>query len=98
VFRALGGYGDFLNDYEGIAGYRAKAGPRPLYFPTLAANGRLLALLMVPTRIHRLRVNRANEEENRWLQAMQNREGRGFGSHVEQRGDRLRLQWGRLPD
>ena len=57
----LYGCGDFLNDYEGIEGndeYRGELGL--MYFPVLEwPAGRLLELELVPTRIHRFRVNRA---------------------------------------
>ena len=89
------GCGDFLNDYEGISGY---AHFRPdlalMYFPVIDANGgRLLRLTLVPTRIGRLRVNRASAEDLAWLQAMLNREGQPFGTRVARERDVLRLSW-----
>ncbi|HJW26180.1 MAG TPA: CapA family protein [Rhodocyclaceae bacterium] len=91
----LYGCGDFLNDYEGIRGQREY---RPdlalMYLPTLDRDsGRLQELVLVPTRIRHLRVNRAPEEGVAWLQAMLNREGGRFGTRVERRGERLALGW-----
>jgi poly-gamma-glutamate synthesis protein (capsule biosynthesis protein) len=91
----LYGCGDFLNDYEGIGGYRDY---RPdlalMYFPTLeAATGRLLELALVPTRIGRLRVNLAVDDGVAWLQAMLNQKGQRFGTRVERYGGELRLRW-----
>jgi poly-gamma-glutamate synthesis protein (capsule biosynthesis protein) len=99
----LYGCGDFLNDYEGISGYDSF---RPelalMYFPTVEARtGRLLRLEMVPTRVRRMRVNRASAEEAAWLQAMLDREGAPLGTVVERevRGDSfvLRLVWSKEP-
>lgn len=92
----LYGCGDFLNDYEGIEGYREY---RPdlalMYFPTLdAASGRLLELVLVPMRIRHLRVNRATEQDATWLQAMLDREGMRFGTRVEHAAGVLRLRRG----
>lgn len=95
----LYGCGDFLNDYEGIAGYESF---RPelglMYLPTLeAGSGRLQELLLVPTRIARLRVNLADENDAAWLQALLEWEGRPFGTRIERRGSRLRLKWQGMP-
>lgn len=92
----LYGCGDFLNDYEGIGGYQSY---RPdlalMYFPTLAAtDGRLLELSLVPTRIRRLSVTLAADDEIQWLQAMLNREGSRFGTTVDRSGGRLVMRWG----
>lgn len=99
----LYGCGDFLNDYEGISGYDFF---RPelalMYFPTIEVpSGRLLRLELVPTRIRRMRVNRASAEEAAWLQAMLDREGAPLGTVVEREvcGDSfvLRLNWSKEP-
>jgi poly-gamma-glutamate synthesis protein (capsule biosynthesis protein) len=92
----LYGCGDFLNDYEGIAGHDAF---RPdlclMFFPDLdAASGRLLRLILVPMRIHEFRLNRPSSDDTGWLQQMLDRENRAFGSHVERAADgSLRLAW-----
>ena len=64
----LYGCGDLLNDYEGIQDYQAYRGELSLlYFPTLAADGSLLALELVPMRIHRFRLRHAAPQERQWL-------------------------------
>lgn len=70
------GCGDFLNDYEGIAGHEAF---RPelalMFFPTLeAATGKLAQLTLSPMRIHKFRLQRASREEAGWLAATLSRE------------------------
>jgi len=80
----LYGCGDFLNDYEGIGGheeYRPELAT--MYFPTLAADGRLLGLTLVPLRVRRLRLEAAARDESAWLLAMFNREGAQFDSRFE---------------
>lgn len=94
----LYGCGDFLNDYEGIEGhepFRAELGF--MYFPTMdPATGRLRELVLVPTRIHRFRVNTANAEDRAWLLAMLRRECRPFGCEVEPGGGGvLAVRWRR---
>lgn len=75
----LYGCGDLLNDYEGIGGhrhYRSELGL--LYFPTLDGEGRLLDLDLVPTRMRKLRLEYAEDEDARhWLLGTLNRECRG---------------------
>jgi len=80
----LYGCGDFLNDYEGIAGYEAFRGDLSLmYFPTLdAATGQLRQLLLAPTTMRRFQVRRAQSRDIDWLESTLNREGRAFGSEV----------------
>lgn len=84
----LYGCGDLLNDYEGIGGYEAF---RPelgvIVFATLGAGGTLVELTLVPTRIARLRVNRARGDDVAWLAATLDRESREFGARVERRTD-----------
>ena len=92
----LYGCGDFINDYEGISGHEGyRAGLGLMYFPRLAAtSGRLLGLDMVPTRLERLRVNRARLAEARWLAGVLDREGRRLGTTVTRREDGvLELRW-----
>ena len=92
----LYGCGDFINDYEGIAGYEAFRGDLGLmYFPTLdAATGRLLALELVATQVVRFRVQRAVEADARWLCSMLDREGGRFGISTElMPGNRIALRW-----
>jgi len=93
----LYGCGDFLNDYEGIGGYESF---RPdlalMYFPTLhAATGKLTHFALTPTRIRHFRVNRAREEDARWLADVLSREGRRLATRVEPQPDgTLALRWG----
>jgi poly-gamma-glutamate capsule biosynthesis protein CapA/YwtB (metallophosphatase superfamily) len=92
----LYGCGDLINDYEGIRGheiYRPDLGL--MYFPTVElTTGRLLRLRMIPTRGHRLRVNRANEDDAKWLAKTLDREARNFGTRVERLSDNaLALRW-----
>ena len=83
------GCGDFLNDYEGISGHESFRSELALmYFPALdAATGKLLRLVLTPTRTRRFRVNLANEEEAAWLAAMLDREGGRVGTRVERGPD-----------
>jgi poly-gamma-glutamate synthesis protein (capsule biosynthesis protein) len=92
----LYGCGDFLNDYEGIGGYEDYRGELGLmYFPRLdPAGGRLLSFTLSPTRIRRLRVNRAAPDEARWLADVLNREGMTLGTRAVLNDDgRLELRW-----
>lgn len=92
----LYGCGDFLTDYEGISGneaYRDDLGL--MYFPRLeATSGRLLELTMTPTRIRRMRIQRASKAETRWLADVLDREGHGLGTGAGLDGEgRLALRW-----
>jgi poly-gamma-glutamate synthesis protein (capsule biosynthesis protein) len=74
----LYGCGDFLNDYEGIAGHESF---RPelalMFYPTLeASTGRLAQLTLTPVRIRRFRLQRASDEEAGWLTALLGAESR----------------------
>lgn len=92
----LYGCGDFLNDYEGIDGYDAYRGDLALmYFPTFdPASGRLLGLVMTPTRTRRFRVTRATGADARWLQATLAHEGRELGTRpLQQPGGAFTLDW-----
>lgn len=78
------GCGDFLNDYEGIGGYEEFRGDLGLmYFVRVdAATGKLISLVMTPTRLWRFRVNRASRADAVWLADVLNREGVQFGVRV----------------
>jgi poly-gamma-glutamate synthesis protein (capsule biosynthesis protein) len=91
------GCGDFLNDYEGIAGYESFRGDLGLmYFADLnPRDGRLLDLRMIPTQMRRFRVNRASEIDSKWLEELLDREGKRFGTRVTRSAENiLTLQWG----
>ncbi|MGU7772110.1 CapA family protein [Burkholderia sp. MR1-5-21] len=80
----LYGCGDFLNDYEGIAGHRAW---RPdlvlMVFPLVdTSSGALGDLFMVPMQIRQLSVRRAPAEGIAWLADTLERESAVFGTHV----------------
>ncbi|MHB1214528.1 MAG: CapA family protein [Thiobacillus sp.] len=85
----LYGCGDFLNDYEGIAGYEAYRGDLSLmYFLAMdPASGTLSRLRMVPMQMRRFRLNRASAKDTRWLREVLDRESRRFGSRVEAGAD-----------
>jgi poly-gamma-glutamate synthesis protein (capsule biosynthesis protein) len=80
----LYGCGDFIDDYEGIAGYEAYRDDLVLaYFASLRADdGTLQRLAMVPLQIRHFRLNRASPEDVAWLAETLNREGRPFGTRV----------------
>jgi len=83
--------GDFINDYEGIAGHEMF---RPeltlMYFPALEAGGALRELVLRPMRLRRFRLERAAEDDAEWLAATLRRVS---GMNVERASDnRLCLQ------
>lgn len=92
----LYGCGDFLNDYEGIEGHEAFRGELGfMYFPRIdAANGRLRALELVPTRIRRFRIERAPEPDRAWLLQVMRRECGRMGCGLEEaEGGAFALTW-----
>jgi poly-gamma-glutamate synthesis protein (capsule biosynthesis protein) len=94
----LHGCGDFINDYEGIAGYESYRGDlRLMYFVDLdPRNGELQGLVMVPMQMRRFRLQRASADDARWLGGVLTREGKDLGTAVEvgRDGD-LVLRWQR---
>jgi poly-gamma-glutamate synthesis protein (capsule biosynthesis protein) len=80
----LYGCGDFLNDYEGISGYEAYRSDLTLmYFARLdSSTGRLALLWMAPMQMKNFRLNRASQDDARWLGEVLNREGKKFGTRV----------------
>ena len=96
----LYGCGDFLNDYEGIAGHEAFRGD--LVAAYLASvdprNGRLTGLDILPFRIRRLRLQRLADDDLAWLSARLDRECARLGTRiVPGASGRLSLQWPDLP-
>ncbi len=76
------GCGDYLNDYEGIAGHES-FGPQLgyMYFPILEpGSGRVRSLELVSTRIRRFRVQRASPADRCWLHNTLARECGRLGS------------------
>ncbi len=74
-----------MNDYEGIAGYEEYRDDLALaYLAALdPSNGRLVRLEMGPFQIRRFRLNRAVDEDSRWLRDTLDRECHKLGSGVE---------------
>jgi poly-gamma-glutamate capsule biosynthesis protein CapA/YwtB (metallophosphatase superfamily) len=92
----LYGCGDFLNDYEGIAGYEAYRDDLALmYLPTIeATTGDLVRLGIVPFQIKRFRLNRASPSDVTWIRDILSREGRSFGTRLDvMQGTTLELSW-----
>lgn len=92
----LYGCGDFIDDYEGISGYESYRDDLGLiYLPTLdSSSGRLSRFDMIPTRIRRLRVNRAHGKDVQWLYRVLNREGESFDTGARLNEDEtLSLEW-----
>ncbi len=90
----LYGCGDLINDYEGIRGHEAYRGDLGLmYLATLdAADGRLLALELVPLQRYRFALRRTAAADTAWLLALLDRESRCFGVRFAGAADgRLRL-------
>lgn len=84
----LYGCGDLLNDYEGIPGHEHYRGDLGLmYFVTLESDGRLQALDLVPTRVRRLRIERASGKDRRWLRDSLRRECAALQTSVRDNSD-----------
>jgi poly-gamma-glutamate synthesis protein (capsule biosynthesis protein) len=90
----LYGCGDFLNDYEGIAGYESYRGDLSLmYFVTLSRrDGALEALDLVPLQVHGMRLRRARTADAQWLADRLDRENRDQGLRVRA-GATLEVGW-----
>jgi poly-gamma-glutamate capsule biosynthesis protein CapA/YwtB (metallophosphatase superfamily) len=94
----LYGCGDFITDYEGIAGYEDYRDDLVLaYFPTLdAATGRLIGLSISPFQLRRFRLQRPEQTDIVWLRDTLDRHSRPFGARVELDSDgSLRVRAGR---
>ena len=92
----LYGCGDLLNDYEGISGHESYRGDLGLmYLPTIdSESGALLRFVMMPTRIHRLRVDRAPADGVAWPQEHDGpgvQEARSGGNGSARRNPRARM-------
>lgn len=92
----LYGCGDFLDDYEGIAGHEEFRNDLGLlYFAGVEpSTGQLYQLRIVPTQVRRMRVGRAGAVDALWLRDTLNRESQVYGVQVES-SDRgmLTLKW-----
>lgn len=90
------GCGDFITDYEGIAGHEAYRGDLSLmYFVSLdPATKKLLHLEMIPMQLRRLRVQHTSPSDAAWLQRVLNREGNKVATWADLTQEkRLRLRW-----
>ncbi|MGH8376132.1 MAG: CapA family protein, partial [Pseudomonas sp.] len=80
----LYGCGDLLNDYEGIEGYTAFRGDLGLlYFASLDPDGHLQSLDLIPTRLRRFRLCRAEGDDRQWLHDTLSRECARLGSSIQ---------------
>ncbi|MCA1490523.1 CapA family protein [Sinorhizobium alkalisoli] len=94
----LYGCGDFINDYEGIAGYVEFRGDlRPMYFVRIdPVSGDLLELEIVPLQARRFRLVYPTPQDIEWLMVTLERESRPFSTGVERQDDgRIGLVWPR---
>ncbi|RPI48122.1 MAG: CapA family protein [Acidobacteria bacterium] len=80
----LYGCGDFIDDYEGIAGHEEYRDDLVLmFFPSLSPQtGQLLTLEMTPLQIRRMRLNRASQADLRWICDRVNTVSRRFGTQM----------------
>lgn len=81
----LYGCGDFITDYEGIAGFEEYRDDLVLaYFPTLdTATGRLIGLSISPFQLRRFCLQRPDKTDIVWLRDTLDRHSRPFGARVE---------------
>ena len=92
----LFGAGDLVNDYEGIGGKESFRPDLVLgYVADLRRDsGALVALEMLPYRLCRFRLERADSAARGWLARQMNREASAFGGRVvETPQTTLRLEW-----
>ncbi|MDC3955224.1 CapA family protein [Polyangium jinanense] len=92
----LYGCGDFLNDYEGIAGHVSFRGDLALmYFPVVnPRTGELASLRMTPMQIRGFSLHRVGRSAALWLRDTLHRISRGFGAQVDlDEGGDLVLRW-----
>jgi poly-gamma-glutamate synthesis protein (capsule biosynthesis protein) len=83
----LYGCGDFITDYEGIAGHeRFRGDLSVMYFATIdAEHGALVEVEMVPLRMRGFRLRRTTPEDCEWLQRRLDQESMRFGVRVDLR-------------
>uniref|UniRef100_UPI002FDF16FA CapA family protein n=1 Tax=Sinorhizobium chiapasense TaxID=501572 RepID=UPI002FDF16FA len=92
----LYGCGDFLNDYEGIAGHEEfRSDLRLMYFAGInPANGELSTLEIVPLQAHRFTLVYPSKEDVEWLGKTLDRNSRRLGTGVRpELGGRFTLSW-----
>lgn len=96
----LYGTGDFIDDYEGIAGHEEyRDDLRAMYLPTIAPeNGRVLRLAIVPLRARHMRLHNASTEDSSYLCELLDQLSTPFGARLRRSGDdRLELAWRQQP-
>jgi poly-gamma-glutamate capsule biosynthesis protein CapA/YwtB (metallophosphatase superfamily) len=92
----LYGCGDFINDYEGIAGHETFRDDLALMFLVKPdpPQGRLSEVRLIPMQIRRFRLNRASAADARWLLDLLNRLGASSGTHARLDADlSMTLAW-----
>src|SRR5690606_11476613 len=91
----LYGCGDFLTDYEGIAGHEQYRGDLSLmYFVDLDVGSRLIGLTIVPLHLEQFTLHRAAVADVAWIRDMLTREGAALGTRAEPLPDgRLAVRW-----
>ena len=90
------GCGDFLNDYEGIAGYEEfRDDLVVMYLPRLAtSSGQLVNLRLIPFQVRKFRLTRTTEADAAWLRGTLRRESSRFGVEVQpSEDDTLSVTW-----
>lgn len=89
----LYGCGDLINDYEGIGGHdEFRPGLGALYLLTMGPDG-LTELEVVPMRLRRFRLERADGDDVDWLADTLADAGSRHGVSLESRNGRLSARW-----
>jgi poly-gamma-glutamate synthesis protein (capsule biosynthesis protein) len=85
----LYGSGDFLNDYEGVAGYESYRNDLALmYFADIGAeDGTLCRLQMTVFQIRKFQLDKASRQDAQWMQETLDRESRPSGTRVTMTGE-----------
>jgi poly-gamma-glutamate synthesis protein (capsule biosynthesis protein) len=91
----LYGCGDFITDYEGLPGHEEfRKDLSVMYVPTLAADGSLVALRMIPFQSRRFRLMRSGGEDAAWLANRLDGQSARYGARVRMTDDTsLALAW-----
>lgn len=81
----LYGCGDFLNDYEGIAGFEAfRSNLVLMYFPTINfQNGKLVNLKIFPLKLKKFTLINLSNEELKWVHFTLNCEGNPLNARFD---------------
>ena len=87
----LYGCGDFIDDYEGIAGFEEyRDDLRLLFLVSLdPRTGKLTDLRMAPLHARQMRLQHASGADAQWLHATLDRVSRRFGSRIDLKPDRM---------